>query len=171
MRKMVRILCVISALVWTVLSQNKKHVEAPRAQCVMVKTPAYAMIDNSGAGGFEYIQTPSIGNHSTELVARCAYAEAGNQPEEGVRAVVDVIRNRVNDPRFPNTYEEVILQTGQFSVVTYGTIYAVTVPDDFLKIVEDQLISESVIGEDYIYFNGTPIGSECIQIHDHWFGK
>lgn len=55
-----------------------------------------------------------------ELLAQLVEAEAGNQDLEGKRRVVDVVLNRVDDPRFPNTVEEVIFQKGQFSVVKDG---------------------------------------------------
>lgn len=55
-----------------------------------------------------------------ELIAQLVQAEAGNQDMEGKRRVVDVVLNRVDDPRFPNTVEEVIFQKGQFQVVEDG---------------------------------------------------
>lgn len=55
-----------------------------------------------------------------ELIAQLVQAEAGNQDMLGKRLVVDVVLNRVADPRFPNTVEEVIFQDKQFSVVQDG---------------------------------------------------
>lgn len=57
-----------------------------------------------------------------ELLALLAYAEAGNQGLRGMQLVCDVVMNRVDSPRFPNTVEEVIYQPGQFSVVTNGAL-------------------------------------------------
>ena len=51
---------------------------------------------------------------SLELLAICVEAEAGNQGLEGKRMVVDVILNRVDDPDWPGTIEEVISQPVQF---------------------------------------------------------
>lgn len=105
---------------------------------------------------------------SFDLIALCVFTEAGNQPEEGVRAVVDVIRNRVEHPAYPNTAEAVILQPHQFAVVTH------TVPEEFKQIVFDEWITETpVLDSDYVYFNTTPhsFGHDYIQIGAHWFGR
>ena len=54
------------------------------------------------------------------MLAQLVQAEAGNQPLTGMRFVVDVVLNRVDDERFPNTIEGVIYQKGQFSVIRNG---------------------------------------------------
>ena len=43
---------------------------------------------------------------------KIAYAEAGNQGEDGQWLVMSVIINRVNSSEFPNTIHEVIYQPG-----------------------------------------------------------
>jgi hypothetical protein len=47
-------------------------------------------------------------------LARLIYAEAASDDYEGKVGVGYVVRNRVESPRFPNTYEEVISERGQF---------------------------------------------------------
>ena len=49
------------------------------------------------------------------LVALCIWRESRGQPFEGQRAVGHVIRNRVSDSRWPDTYRGVVLQPKQFS--------------------------------------------------------
>lgn len=49
-------------------------------------------------------------------------AESGNQPLAGKIAVGNVVLNRVNSTRFPNTVYEVIFQSGQFTPVSNGAI-------------------------------------------------
>jgi N-acetylmuramoyl-L-alanine amidase len=49
-----------------------------------------------------------------ECVAKVIMHEAGNQSRKGKIAVAQVIRARLNDPRFPKTACEVISQPGQF---------------------------------------------------------
>ncbi len=52
------------------------------------------------------------------VLARIIFAEAVGEPRLGRIAVGCVVRNRVKSPyRWPNTYREVILQSGQFSGV------------------------------------------------------
>lgn len=52
------------------------------------------------------------------------YAESGNQPLAGKIAVGNVVLNRVNSPRFPNTVYSVVFQGSQFTPVSNGTIYS-----------------------------------------------
>ena len=116
------------------------------------------------------IETPT--DYEIDLLVRCVYAEAGNQPEEGIRAVVDVIRNRVNDTRFPDSIEGVITAQDQFAVYTFGSMWLVEVTQDKIDLVLDEWMTDTpVLSEEYIYFNGLPIGSEpYIVIGGHYFG-
>lgn len=50
------------------------------------------------------------------LLAALVKEEAGNQSFTGQRCVVEVVFNRILDPRFPDTITEVIMQKNQFSV-------------------------------------------------------
>lgn len=55
-----------------------------------------------------------------ELIAQLVQAEAGNQGLSGMRLVVDVVLNRVESDKFPNTVEDVIFQKNAFSVIDDG---------------------------------------------------
>ena len=57
-----------------------------------------------------------------DLMARVVHAEAGNQSMEGKRLVADVILNRMDDRRFPDTVREIIYAPGQFQTVRSGDI-------------------------------------------------
>lgn len=50
-----------------------------------------------------------------ELLIACVMGEAEAEPLLGKIAVACVVRNRVNDHRWPNSYKEVLLQRSQFS--------------------------------------------------------
>lgn len=52
-----------------------------------------------------------------DLLAALIHGEAATEPLIGKQAVAYVARNRVLDPRWPNTYEGVILQPYQFTAV------------------------------------------------------
>lgn len=54
--------------------------------------------------------------------------ESGNQPVKGQIAVGNVVLNRVESERFPDTIKNVIFQTGQFSPVANGVIYGEPYP-------------------------------------------
>lgn len=130
---------------------------------------AHALTSDLGVSDPVQDQEPEIVEiESFDLIALCAFTEAGNQPEDGIRAVVDVIRNRVEHPAYPDTAEAVILQPNQFAVGTH------TVPEWFKEIVIDEWITETpVLESDYVYFNTTPhrFGHDYIQMGAHWFGR
>lgn len=64
------------------------------------------------------IEPIGISDSDLDLLSRCVMAEAGNQGEQGMAYVADVILNRVDSEDFPDTIEEVITQKYQFS--SYG---------------------------------------------------
>lgn len=79
-----------------------------------------AGISDETTGSFTY-------NPDDEDLMRMAaimYCEARGEPYEGILAVGTVVMNRVEDPRFPNTIEEVIMSPRQFSPVASG-LYAI----------------------------------------------
>lgn len=106
-----------------------------------------------------------------DLFLHCIHAEAGNQSLECRTATAEVIRNRVADPRFPNTISEVIMQAGQFSVVSNGQIGQVWPDEVTIQAVDACMAGSRTIPEDYIYFNNAPIGKDVIQIGGHYFGR
>ena len=59
-----------------------------------------------------------------DLLAALVWAEAGDQPFDGMRVVADCVCNRASDrhPEWPNSIESVIYQPGQFSVVANGRL-------------------------------------------------
>ncbi len=56
-------------------------------------------------------------------LSRVIFSESGTQPLEGMIGVGNVVLNRVDSPRFPDSVYEVIFQKNQFSVVDCGMIY------------------------------------------------
>ena len=48
------------------------------------------------------------------LLTQLVYSEANNQSEDGKKAVVDVVINRMLHESYPDSVEEIILQKGQF---------------------------------------------------------
>ncbi len=56
-------------------------------------------------------------------LSRIIQAESGNQPLQGKIAVGNVVLNRVESPRFPNTVYDVVFQRNQFTPAMTGSIY------------------------------------------------
>ena len=100
-----------------------------------------------------------------DLIALVTMAEAEGEPELGKRLVVDVILNRVDDPRFPNTVKGVIYQKKQFESMTNGRVDRCYVRDDIRALVEEEMLDRT--NEHVIFFRtdhyhpyGTPMFSE-----------
>lgn len=108
-----------------------------------------------------------------ELVAQLVQAEAGNQDLMGKRLVVDVVLNRVDDERFPNTVEEVIFQKDlvQFSVTINGAFEKAGWDIDEETYQAVLMEYEERTNSGILYFSTTPCnGKNHFQHGDHWFG-
>lgn len=107
-----------------------------------------------------------------ELLAQLVQAEAGNQGLKGMRYVVDVVLNRVDDDRFPDSIHDVIFQKRQFSPVANGALKkaAGNVSTDAYQAVRLELDARLNYG--ILYFNS---GKKCLngknpfKYKDHWF--
>lgn len=85
------------------------------------------MESKKNAGIYEEATTAKPYEATEEEVMKMAailYCEARGESYQGILAVGSVIMNRIDDPRFPNTLEEVIMSPGQFSPVASG-LYAI----------------------------------------------
>ena len=104
-----------------------------------------------------------------ELLASLIFCEAGNQPYEGQVAVGAVVMNRINSSSYPDTMEEVIYQSGQFSPAMSGWLDRVRANQGYteaaMQAAEDALAGSNPIG-DCLYFSGGGYGT---RIGDHLF--
>lgn len=85
--------------------------------------PRYEECGQYGRPGVEIVEEDIAEEErlgDMELMAQLVEAEAGNQSLEGKVLVAEVLLNRVADPHFPDTIEEVIFQKNQFAVTTDG---------------------------------------------------
>lgn len=109
-----------------------------------------------------------------QLLGCIVWAEAGNQDIHGKELVADVVLNRVDDPRFPDTIREVIFQKGQFSTVKDGALdrayYNVT--QECFDAVSNELLSRN--DSEALFFcagNYSVCGSPLYKYGDHYFSK
>lgn len=120
-------------------------------------------------------QTDEMQSHITDydldLFARCVQAEAGNQTLEGKTAAAEAIWNRKTRSEWPDTIQGVIFQDGQFTVFATGAIWSAEPDEETLQAVQNAINGSRTIPEDYVYFNTSPIGRDCIKIGDHYFGR
>lgn len=96
-----------------------------------------------------------------DVLARLIYGEARSCDIEDQAAVVWLVLNRVEDPRFPDTVLEVVTQTGQFA--GYKESYPVL--PEMVEVAEDVLTRYDaerggvedvgrVLPRQYLYFSG-----------------
>lgn len=90
-----------------------------------------------------------------DILLKIVESEAGGEDEEGKLLVANVILNRVNHPKFPDTVKEVVFQEEkgvfQFSPVADGRLYSVKVSDETIGAVDRALCGED-ISEGALYF-------------------
>lgn len=83
-----------------------------------------------------------------EVLCRIVQAEAGCEDVKGRILVANVVLNRVQDERFPDTVREVVFQysgnTAQFSPVADGSYFRVAVTEETKEAVD-----RAIRGEDY----------------------
>lgn len=104
------------------------------------------------------------------LIYQITFLEAGNQSMEGQRAVVEVILNRVLSDEYPNTVEEVLSQSGQFTTWSYRNSKSHNEEqEEALQLVYEE---EPILTLDYLMFSRGKFswGKNYIKIGDHWFG-
>lgn len=94
----------------------------------------------------------NIADNEIEMLERIVQAEAGGSGYDGMLAVANVVLNRVKFERFPNTVTEVIFANRQFTPVSDGRYYTVTVSETAKQVVQDALNGARILGEDALYF-------------------
>ena len=106
-----------------------------------------------------------------DLLAALIHAEARGEPYQGKVAVGAVVLNRVDDPRWPDTVEAVVLQPGQFATPTQATPEA-------KKAAQEALSGVNPVGDSVYFYN--PKVSRCswilsrevtVQVGNHTFAR
>ena len=108
---------------------------------------------------------------SLEILACCVEAEAGNQDLLGKRLVADVILNRVDSDRFPDTIEGVISQKYHFTTFWDGTMARIVPSDDTFEAVQMEL--EQRTDSKILFFTSGDYNTFCVPAYkhgDHYFG-
>ena len=85
-----------------------------------------------------------ITGEELDLLEKIVQAEAGGEDLKGKILVANVILNRVNSSKFPNDIKSVIMAGRQFSPVSDGRIWTVTVSSETKEAVQ-----RALDGEDY----------------------
>lgn len=84
-------------------------------------------------------------------LCKMVQAEAGGQGEMGKLLIANVILNRVNSPRYPNTVMQVVSQHGQFQPFRNGR-YIAAIPDAETNRAVDRALSGENHAAGILYF-------------------
>lgn len=86
-----------------------------------------------------------------DLMAACVMAESGGEDFETQYWVAETILNRKKSELFPDTIKEVIMEPGQFAVVSEGSIWTAEPTDSVYEAVQSAL-EEEIVPEGILYF-------------------
>lgn len=113
--------------------------------------------------------TDTITEEEIEILARLVFLEARNQPEEGQRAVVEVVFNRVLSDEFPDTIKEVVFAKNQFSPA--HLIPHTTPTEEQYEIVQTVLTDTgTVLDRGVVFFSRGPYNDYLYdKIGEHYF--
>ena len=130
-------------------SDKKKKVIKKTNTSTQPNSSVSSKSDGSTSGSLTYKYNEKFVKDVTEkeyeILCRIVQAEAGDQDVYGRILVANVILNRVNyEKEFPNDIEGVVFEKKQFSPVSNGAYYRVTVDDVTMEAVE-----RALSGEDY----------------------
>ena len=95
----------------------------------------------------------AITNQEKQLFYKTVEAEVTGAGYESKLRVANVILNRVNSPKFPNTVGKVIKQKGQFSCIADGRMSKAVPTDSAKQAVDDALEGRWVISSKVLFFN------------------
>ncbi len=87
------------------------------------------------------------------LLAKLIEAEAGNEPFIGQVAIGNVILNRINDNRFPDSIEAVVNEPGQFTPVSTGRINNVEPSQSSIDAAKKALLGEKPVKNAVYFYN------------------
>lgn len=113
-----------------------------------------------------------LSEEDIELLALITMAEAEGECEEGKRLVIDVVLNRMDSERFPDTVYEVIYQPGQFSPTWNGRLKRCEVREEICRLVREEL--ESRTNDKVVFFTGggySAYGVPMFQVGGHYFSS
>ena len=103
-------------------------------------------------GAEPYLADAAYDEDALYWLSHIICAESGNQPLEGKIAVGNVVMNRVNDPRFPNSIYDVLFQKNQFGPASSGTIYRE--PNEESIVAAMLVLDGAQVTPDALFFNG-----------------
>ncbi|MBP3701991.1 MAG: cell wall hydrolase [Lachnospiraceae bacterium] len=128
--------------------------EAPAAEAPVVEDEIPAEKEENVVRQKKEIPLPQwrikINHEQLDLLERCVMAEGGGESYECQVAIACVIINRVLSEDYPNTVDQVIKQTGQFS--TWPSIIERVTPTNEVKQAVREALTTEFIPENVLFF-------------------
>lgn len=114
-----------------------------------------------------------ISEEELEILARIIHGESGsNWCSEQMRLYVgSVFLNRVNSSVFPNTFEEVAFQDGQYSCTRKGSGYWQDPTERDFETARFLLENGSQLEPDYLWQSNFRQGTDIIKVQNMYFGR
>ena len=132
----------------------------PQSAQAPEKTPPSQRICNAPEDRYASL---TLSENDLELLARLVYLESRGEPYEGQVAVAEVVLNRVLSDRFPDTVEEVLYQTGQFTPA--ARLSQTTPTEEQYEAVADAVDGTTcVLGPDVVFFSGAPYNDQVYAV-------
>lgn len=169
---------VLTATILITLIQNASAADTAEPE-IIVEMPVVLTIPESEP---EPEPEPAIyadfefTDYERGLLAMVVYREARGEPEEGRRAVVEVILNRVRSPLFPDTIDGVVYQSNPVQFACAGALTTASVKElGALSVCFDTVDAvlaetEPTLNWDALYFSTRKQSSvEYIKIGNHYF--
>lgn len=178
---------IYQSLYWT--SSDKEIAEVDSRGQVTAKQPGIVYIyvksklSETVQDKIKIVITQPYTQEELRLMSSLIFCEAGNQCYAGQKAVGIVVMNRVESDDFPNTIEEVIYQSGQFTPAETGFLKSSLqkydkddIPEDCIKAAKDVLQGsrsvyyneETIDMSSYVFFSRY-IPDKRLVIEDHQF--
>ena len=95
----------------------------------------------------------SMVQEDREILCKVAMAEGGNQGEDGMWLIMSVVMNRVEDPDYPDSIQDVIYQKYQFTSILDGRAEKIEPSEECMRAV--QRIENGEIAPEIIGFETT----------------
>ncbi|WP_127530983.1 cell wall hydrolase [Paenibacillus kobensis] len=121
---------------------------------------------------------PSFTESDLALLAKITMVEAGNESYEGMLAIANVIQNRVNDSRFPDTIRGVIYSGKQFPPAHNGLLDKSKPNATAQRAAKDALNGKNNVKDAVYFFNPAVSGGPfwdgldvVVTIGSHSFAK
>ena len=153
---------LLTSLLVSIHNGNKMKMSASIHEHTEIVETQDNVVDNNVNDVNNSVYTPAYTDEELEILAIIIYQEAGGNAcsDDTRRKVGSVFLNRVNSPYFPDTFEEVATQKGQ-----YGTLHKTGIQwpyralnvqeaDDVsraFRIAEELLITGSILPDNVIW--------------------